>query len=292
MSKIKLITDTTSDIPSALAKELGIEIKNIPIAIDGTGYLEGVDFSNEEFYERLLAAKEIPATSRINCAEYLESFTRAAAEGYTDLICVTINGKGSGTLESAHLAREQFLRDEPVLAAGMKITIIDSKSYSLGYGYPVMEAAKMIAAGEAPGEIIAYIQDWADSAEIFLACYTLDFAKKSGRISSAAAFVGELLGLRPIIHMVDGGNNVLEKVRGDKNVVPRVCALCQKAIAAGGEYIIVRGMLDEPAEELSALLEEKLGYPPKGVYTIGASVSINAGPRIIAVVVRGQKRPQ
>ena len=92
--------------------------------------------------------------------------------------------------------------------------------------------------------------------------------------------------------MVDGGNNVLEKVRGDKNVVPRVCALCQKAIAAGGEYIIVRGMLDEPAEELSALLEEKLGYPPKGVYTIGASVSINAGPRIIAVVVRGQKRPQ
>ncbi|MCI8624173.1 MAG: DegV family protein [Provencibacterium sp.] len=292
MQKIKLLTDTTSDIPAELAQELGIELKSIPLAVNGKSYLEGKDFTNQEFYELLMRSTEIPATSRINAIDFLESYCRAASEGVTDLIHVTICAAGSGTYESALTAQEMFRSKEPQLAAGMRIHLLDSRSYSFGYGHAVLEGARLARGGAQADEVISSITGWLDSTEIFLACYSLDFAKKSGRIHSTAAFVGELLGLRPIIHMVDGGNHILEKVRGDKNVVPAVCRLTKAALAEGGTYYIMKGMLDEPAGELQALLTEQIGYPPAGVYNLGASVSINSGPKVIATVIQGKRRPQ
>ena len=90
--------------------------------------------------------------------------------------------------------------------------------------------------------------------------------------------------------MVDGQNQVIEKVRGDKNVVPAVCKQACRSLVKGGEYLVVKGMFDEPANELARLLTEKLGYPPKGIYSIGPSVATNSGPNIVAVILRGARR--
>ena len=290
MSKIRLLTDTTSDIPAEIAAELGIEVVGIPLAIEGKGYLEGRDFTNEEFYELLQHSTEIPATSRINAIDFLERYCQAAREGVTDLVHVTICGAGSGTHESAVSAIRMFQSQQPQLAGGMRVHLIDSRSYSFGYGHAVIEGALLANGGSTVEEVLDAVNSWLDSVEIFLACYSLDFAKKSGRINSTAAFVGELLGLRPVIHMVEGGNRVLEKVRGDKSVVPAVCRLTKGALAENGKYYIMKGMLDAPAEELAALLTKEIGYPPAGVYNLGASVSINAGPRVVATVVQGKRR--
>ena len=290
MSKIKLVTDSCCDIPVEISKNLDIEVLCIPIAVDGKSYLERQDFTNQEFYHLLLKSKEIPSTSRINTTEYLECYRRAARQGYEGLINVIISGTGSGTFESAQMAAELFKKEEPELASKMCIQLIDSRSYCMGYGYAVIQAAKMLRQGATFEDTVSYIQEWVDSVEIYLACYTLDFAKKSGRISSTAAFVGELLGLRPVIRMVDGQNQVIEKVRGDKNVVPAVCKQACRSLVKGGEYLVVKGMFDEPANELARLLTEKLGYPPKGIYSIGPSVATNSGPNIVAVILRGARR--
>lgn len=291
MNNIKLITDSTSDIPLQMADSLNIEVLCIPIAINGRGYFERRDFTPEQFYKILLENKEIPVTARINASEYLECFCRYAKEGYQDQICVTINASGSGTNESAHQARQMFIDQYPQLANSSKIHILDSRSYSFGYGYGVIQAAKMAQTGCNADEILAYLQDWIDSVEIYLACYSLDFAKKSGRIHSASAFVGELLGLRPIIHMVDGDNVVLEKVRGDKNVVPSVCRLGNMSIdRSQPEYIVMKGMDNEPANALADSMAELIGCPPKGIYPLGPSVAINSGPKVVAVVLRGKNR--
>ncbi|MCI8443233.1 MAG: DegV family protein [Provencibacterium sp.] len=290
MQKIRLLTDTTSDIPAEIAQELGIELQSIPLAINGKGYLEGKDFTNQEFYELLMQSKEIPATSRINAINFLDSYCRAAREGVQELVHVTICGSGSGTYESAQTAIQMFKSQQPELSGKMNIHLIDSRSYSFGYGHAVIEGALLANGGASIREVLDAVNLWLDSTEIFLACYSLDFAKKSGRINSTAAFVGELLGLRPVIHMVEGGNRVLEKVRGDKNVVPAVCRLTKAALTENGKYYVMKGMLDEPAEELSALLTKEIGYPPAGIYNLGASVSINAGPRVVATVVQGKRR--
>lgn len=290
MSNIKLITDSACDIPNELAQELNIEVKCIPISIEGKGYYERLDFTNQEFYDILLNTPEIPTTARINAADYVKSYEQAAQSGVTELVVVTICAAGSGTNESAHLAKNTFAKKQPELSAGMNIHILDSASYSLGYGHAVIEAARMAKDVRPIEDILAYLRDWLCSVEIYLACFNLDFAKKSGRINSTSAFVGELLGLRPIIHMVNGSNDVREKVRGDKNIVPQVATLTCEAIAEKGEYMVLKGCLDEPADELAAVLTEKLGYPPVGIYNIGASIAINAGPKIVAAIFRGKKR--
>lgn len=288
MSRIKLITDSTSDIPEGLIGDLDIEILSIPIAVNGKEHFERVDFTSEEFYQILLDSKEIPVTAHINAATYLDAYRRAAGEGADDLINVTINAKGSSTYDAARLAAEMFRKQEP--DSKMNIHVLDSRAYSMAYGHIVLEAAKMARDGAQAADIVTHIHDWLDSAEIYLCCFTLDFAKRSGRISSAAAFVGEMLGLRPIIRMVDGNNDVIRKIRGDKNVIATMCGICCEAMAQGGEYCVMKGMLDEPADDLAAQMLEQLGYPPTGIYHLGPSVSINAGPKAVGVVVRGKKR--
>lgn len=290
MSHIKIITDTACDIPQGIADQHGIEILCFPITIDGKGYFERKDFSTDEFYQILLESKEIPVTSRINADVFVESYKKAAQEGVKDVIVLTINSLGSGTNESAHLALTMLQQENPGILQRMNVHIIDSKSYSYAYGYAAVHAAEMAEKDADIDEILEFMEDWLAGIDIYLACYNLDFAKKSGRISSAAAFVGELLGLRPVIRMVDGGNKVLQKVRGDKNVVPAVCDLACKAIRPGGEYIIMKALLDEPAQELAAMMEKRLGYPPVAVYKIGAAIAINAGPRMVAAMVRGPRR--
>ena len=106
--------------------------------------------------------------------------------------------------------------------AKLEIHIVDSGTYSLAYGWPTMQAAKMAKSGKSVEEILLWLEDYFSSVEIYLGCYTLEYAKKSGRISAAAAFVGDVLGLRPIIAMIGGGTKVVDKVRGEKNVAPRL----------------------------------------------------------------------
>ena len=98
--------------------------------------------------------------------------------------------------------------------------MIDSLCYTYTYGYAVVQAAKQAEEGRSYEEILAYLDDYFSRAETYFSVYNLDFAKKSGRISVAAAFVGDMLGLRPIMSIIDGEIKIIEKVRGDKAVVP------------------------------------------------------------------------
>lgn len=289
MSKktVKWLTDTACDIPTDIAQELGIEIRPFSLLVDGTEHLDS-DFTAEEYFDVLLSAKELPLTSRIRSDEFFDCYRRAAEEGYQNLVHITISSTGSGTYESALMARNQFMEEYP--DSQMTIHIIDSRSYSFVYGHALVEGARRINGGEPLEDVLDYIRDWIDSAEVYLACYSLEFAKRSGRINSTAAFVGEMLGLRPIIQMIDGGNKVIDKVRGDRNLVPRLSERAAKAIEPNGEYYIMHGMLEEPCREFIETMTGLIGYPPLGVYPLGPAITTNAGPRSVGIILRGKKR--
>ena len=289
MQTIKLITDSACDIPQETAREWDITVLPIPITVDGVGYLERVDFTAQEFYHRLLAAKSIPTTSHITSAAFAEQYALAFAQGYAHVIVVTIHSGGSNMFEAATMAVSLFREDHPE-AASMQIELVDSKTYTMAYGYPIVEAAKMARAGKPCAELVRYLNDFFARLEIYFATYTLEFVKKSGRVSAAASFVGDVLGLRPIISIIDGESKVVEKVRGDKNVVPRLAELALLHRELGTPYLTLRALTEEVGEQLTALLEEKTGDKCVGLFFAGASIAINAGPRLVGVMVLGKPR--
>lgn len=289
--KILLMTDSASDIPDDLLMETGIVMLPIPISIEGKGYLERVDFTSEEFYERLLAAKEIPSTSQIPPATYQQAFEDAFDQGYTDIILVTITSKGSNMFSSAVMGKRAFFEARPAARDTMRITILDSGSYTAGYGFPLLNAAEMIRAGSTAEETAAYLDDFFSSCEIVFAAYSLEFAKKSGRIPVAAAFVGDVLGLRPIISIIDGTTKVVEKVRGDKNVVTRIADYAfSRAVDPKAPTAVIYGNNGQYGDDLCRAVAKKFGRAPRLAYNVGASIAINSGPKVVGVVIQGEKR--
>lgn len=288
MSKIKIMTDSASDIPKEFEKSLQIKILCFPITVGDVGYIERVDFTNQEFYDILLNSPKIPTTAQINPIQFTDVYNEFAAEGYDELIYVCINGGGSNTKNSAIMARDKFYDKNP--NSTFKIHIVDSKTYCAAYGYPVIEAAKKAIKGSSSTEIIAYLDDWFDSVEIYFAPYTLEFVKKSGRVSCAAAFVGELIGLRPIISIIDGETKVEEKVRGDKAIVSTLVKYAKERAVPQTPYVIVETLLKAEAAELAATCKKTLGYDNCGFYEAGCAITINAGPKIIGVIIKGKRR--
>lgn len=286
--KILLMTDTAADIPDEVILEGGIMMLPIPIAIDGKGYLERVDFTAEEFYQRLAASRELPSTSHILSVTYEQAFEEALDQGYTDVILTTITSRGSNMFQAAVMGKKSFLEAHP---DALRITILDSGSYSLGYGWPISEAAALAREGVSAGEIIAWLDDWYSCAEIIFATYSLEYAKKSGRIPAAAAFVGDVLGLRPLISIIDGETKVVEKVRGDKNVVTRLVEYAAgRAVDKKGPTAVIYGSVESYGEDLVKALSKRLGRAPRLCGQLGASIAINSGPKTVGLVYRGVKR--
>lgn len=285
---IKLITDSCSDIPRSDATELGIEILPFPLIIDGEGFHEGVEFTPKEFYDRMLAAEEVPTHSQIIPIVFEEVFLKAYEEGYNEVIYVSINAKGSTTNENAHQAEQAFFKHHPEAKGKINFTIIDSGCYTVGYGLAVMEAARRAKRGVPAEEIISYIRDWVANVRIYFVPLTLEYAKKSGRISAAAGFVGELLGLKPILTFEKGDSKTIDKVRGEKSIIPGLMKLVKEEMIPETPYAIVHGMDTPLIDEFAKEMEKQYGKS-EGVFYIGATVSINAGPRVLAVVFRSNK---
>lgn len=290
MDRIKIMTDSASDIPKELEKQYDIRILSFPVTVGDKGYLERVDFTNEEFYEILQNAPKIPVTSQITVFQFEEEFKTFFEQGYAELIYVLIYSGGSSTYNNAVMAKEQFYESHPEAKTQFKIHLVDSKAYTMAYGYPVVEAAKKAQRGASSDEIVAYLEDWFDSVEIYFAPYTLEFVKKSGRVPAAAAFVGELIGLRPIISIIDGETKVIEKVRGDKAILPALFKHAKERIIPQTPYMLVRSTKNEECAELAAQLKKQFGYEAVGQFDIGAAISINAGPKVVGVIVKGQNR--
>ena len=286
MAHIKFITDSASDIPAAVRDELGIQVLPFPIAMGDQEYEDGFDFTPQEFYSMLLAAPQIPTHAQLTFYVFSQCFEAAWKDGYTDLIYTAINSKGSSTCQNAIQARAEFYEDHPEARDAFRIHIIDSKLYTMGYGWAVIQGAKMAIQGAEADAIAAYIQDWVDHVRVIFAPLDLRFAKKSGRVSAAAAFVGEALGLKPIMTFEDGESKTLSKVRGEKNVISSLVELCKQEREAGTPYLLIRANNAEQSDKLLEACRQELGEAPALEYYIGGVISINAGPNLVGLIYR------
>lgn len=287
MDKIKIITDSASDIPFEREKELDIRVIPFYITIDNKTYKERADFSPEEFYKILDNCHQVPTTSQINASVFENEFKKLYNENYNKLIYISISSSGSNTFNSAVIARKNFFKNNPDAESKISIHIIDSKCYSIGYGYPVMKAAIKAKNGVSCSDIIEYLTDWFDNINIYFGSYSLKYMRKSGRITGVTAFAGEMMGLRPIIAIKNGEINIIQKIRGNDNIIPSILHHANQNMIPRTPYSITIGDIDKENDFIKQS-EKIIGYKPSAIVRTGASICVHSGPQVIGIAIKSK----
>ena len=282
--RIRISTDSTADIPVSLRKELDIAVLPLTIIAEDREYRDGYDITPQEFYPLLDAEDRLPRSAQVNPYQYTELFEESWKAGYTDLIQTTLNSKGSSTWQSAIQARDLFYEEHPAAKDSFNIHIIDSLNYSMGYGWAVIAAAKQARAGATVEEIIAGIRDWVENVRVAAIPLNLKCVRKSGRISAAAALIGDAVGIKPVITFEGGEVKTLSKIRGKKKAVSALIELCKQERRPGTPYVLARAADDEEAERLMQAACAELDQPPEFMFYLGCIITINIGPEAIGII--------
>ena len=289
MSKIRIMTDSASDISYADEQKYAISVIPFPITLGGKTYTSQVDFDNEQFFSLMAQYDEIPKTAQITPFQFQEIYLREAQAGVTDLILVLINSKGSSTYDNSVQAIELFYEEYPEYRDVLHIHSFDGMGYNALYGSPVVHAAQMCADGASLEAILQYLTDILPRRQIYFGIYDLKYAAKSGRIPTAAAFLGTKLNLKPVMKIFDNGITTAAKCRGERKLVEKVAEMSIADMEPGSPYELIYG--NDPAclEELRRLMVQQLGYEPAAVYQIGAAVAANSGPRVVGAAFTRKK---
>ena len=280
---VKIIVDSTAD----LSKNLEDKVITVPITIcfGNTEYIDGVDISNHEFYEKLIENDVLPTTSQPSPDKFQQVFEEIKANGDTAVV-ITISSKLSGTFQSANIAREGF--EDCVY-------IVDSGTVALGSGILVDYAFRLVEEGKTAEEIYTELIDVRENIYLVALLDTLEYLKKGGRISSATAFAGTLLSIKPVINVVDGVINTLGKARGSKQGNN---LLVKEIEAAGGvdfDMPLLLGytgltdiLLKKYIEDSAYLWEESVSSLNTNI--IGSAIGVHAGPGAVAVAFFKKKK--
>lgn len=278
---IKLVTDAASDISKADEALYGIHVIPFQVSLGDKNIVPRVDCDNEEFYALMDQYDEIPKTAQVNPFQFQELYLEQARAGVTELILVLINSHGSATHGNAVIAAQQFREEAP--QSPMNIHIFDGRGYSALYGAPVIRAAQMLRDQAPVEDVLAYLEQELPRREVYFGMYTLRYAAKSGRIPSAAAFLGDKLNLKPIMRIFENEIVTAAKCRGENKLISKVAEMSMAEMEPGTPYELIYGSDPSVADEAAQLLTQALGYPPADRYQISAVIAANAGPKVIGV---------
>ena len=281
MSRIKILTDSGSDITLDQAKEFDIGFIPICFTFDGETVLEDkYDMEPDEFYKRLRESGDVPKTTQITPTKFTEVFS-SYAEEYDELIVFLLGSNTSGTFQNAFNAKNEVEEN-----CSLKIHLVDTQSLSLGYGYPAIRAAQMVKEGLPSSEIIAKCEAMIKSACTLFAVETLDFLRKGGRIKTATAIIGGMLDIRPILAVNDGLVYAIDKVKGEKKVLPKIMDILSPKVAEmkNPKIFILQADTPEKAETVKQTVLEKLGLETTLINQVGVIIGAHAGPGVFGII--------
>lgn len=290
MPKIKIVTDAACDISLKNEELYDIEVIPFTINVNGEAYNSRTELDNTEFYEMLDDTDDVPTTEPISSFVFGELFGELFYQGYTDVIYIAVNSNGSESYYNSIQAKDQFFEDIPEASGNFNIYCIDSLSYSAGIGLAVVEAAKMADRGEESIAIVKYLRSHAESIALCFGLYSLKYAKKSEKIPTVTAGVGEIIGIRHILTVSDGELNCISKVLGDASVIPAITENVLNNIVPKSPYCIIYGEDADEKAAITSALTKALGYPPTDAYRISPVIACHTGSEVTGVAFR-QKKP-
>ena len=273
---VKIITDSTSDMPESIVSDLDIEVVPLNIHIGQDNFKHGVDIGTDEFYTKLLTDSELPKTSQPSPGEFLEVY-RKCLDDSDAIVSIHVTSKLSGTYNSAIQARSE-------LNTNKKIEIIDSATVSMALGLIVIRAATIAKDGGSLEEVLKEIDDCCNNTEVLVVLDTLEYLEKGGRIGKASALIGSILSLKPILTVEDGIVGTFGKARTftkAMNTLEEAIKGFTPVSDVSVFYSTDKSIADDMADRMSGIVE-----PDKLVISrIGPTVGTYAGPKAIAVAV-------
>ncbi|MCR5403990.1 MAG: DegV family protein [Butyrivibrio sp.] len=275
---VRIMTDSASDISQELAKKWGITVLPLKVRFGEEEFLDGVTLVGKDFYRKLVETDEVPKTSQISPYEYSEEF-RKAKEAGDELIYFCLSSGVSGSYQSACIAADDF---------GEGIYVVDTRQFCISEYIIVQRAVQLRDQGKNAKEILKVLENEMKKVHVIAVFDTLEYLKLGGRISSAAAAIGNLLTIKPVITIEDGAVKIIGKARGSKNSHNMLMEFVEKtggidftrpiclAYSGFSDDILMKYVEDSKA--LYEGNEDKLQYA-----IVGATIGTYSGPGAIAL---------
>lgn len=277
---LKIVTDSVADIPPALARELGITVVPLVLRFGEASFRDGLDMDSDTFYERLKTSAHLPATSVPSPADFQEAFDAATAEG-NDVLALLLSSKLSGTYNSALQGRSL------AQARGRRIEVVDSGWAAIAEGFLVLQAARAAKAGAALEEALAAARAVAERVRLLAAFDTLEYLRRGGRIGAAAALLGSVLKINPLIEVRDGLVQPFGRTRSRAKAVDQLVAFAER-------YALIEELAvsDAACPEDAETLVERLAriFPRERILRTRLTpvIGTHTGPGLLVVTVVGQ----
>ncbi len=275
---IKIVTDSTADLPADLVEEYGINVVPLNVHIDTNTYKDGIELSSQEFFEKLPKAENVPSTSQPSPGEFKEAYEEIAISN-DSIISIHISKDLSGTYQSAIMA-QSMIKD-------IDIEVIDSRFVSMGLGVIVLEAARAVKNGMDKQGVLNVIEKMMADTKVYFCVDTLEYLQKNGRIGKAQAFLGTVLSMKPVLAVENGIIVPVEKVRGKKKGLRKTIEYVEKAMKdySSANIAVLHGNAEAEGKEVESQLKELLPISESRVIPIGAVVGVHTGPGVIGVAV-------
>ncbi|MEG1153079.1 MAG: DegV family protein [Ruthenibacterium sp.] len=273
---IRILTDSTADISVVEAKELGVSVVPLQVNFGDEHFQDGIDLSMERFYDMLAVAEKLPTTSQPSPDLFLAHFNEAKAAGDT-LICILLSAALSGTCQSAEIAKKEAEYDN--------IYIIDSKSASLGLDLMIRRALHDVQTGMNAAEIVIDLEAAREDLRLYAVPDTLKYLQKGGRLSAATAFAGGLLGIKPVLAVVDGKLAMADKARGLPGAYVAIFKLIDKAGGIDENWPVNIGYTGKRhgVEPFTRYVMNNLHLQQPHVAPIGTVIGTHGGPGACAI---------
>ena len=275
---VKLIVDSASDISKKEAEELGIHMISMSILFGDRTYMDGVELSGKDFFEKLIESDELPTTSQINMFQFEECFSELTTDG-SDVVAITLSSKLSGTYAGAVSAAGSFPG---------KVFVVDSLNASLGERILIQYAVRLLRDGASAKEIVEKLNVARDRIKLMALLGTLEYLQKGGRISAVTAMSGAILQIKPVIAIMDGEVKMVGKAMGSKKGNNLLTQMIEKSGGIDFEmpYATAYSGMDDSLlqkyiKDSISLWEDDLDHIPS--YCIGSTIGTHIGPGAIAV---------
>jgi DegV family protein with EDD domain len=270
---IRVVTDSACDLPRPLVEALGIEVVPLTIRFGAEEFVDQVELSAAEFWERVERFDGLPETAAPSPGAFEQRYRHLMERGATGIVCISLSSHLSGTMQSAQVA-------SAAVAAECPVQVIDSQSASMGQGNLCLTAARRAADGDSLESIVAEVVDRRDRTKLYATLDTLEHIRKSGRIGNARALLGSMLSIKPVIEIREGIVEEVQKVRTRSKALR---ALAAKAGEGKIEHLAVLHGNAPDVDELLDLLDPI--FPRDEIITgvVGPVIGTHAGPRVIGV---------
>jgi len=271
---VRIVTDSAADLPGEIAAAHRIEIVPLSVRFGSESYLSGVELGSDEFWNKLRASQEAPSTAAPSAGDFQNAYQKLASDGATGIVSLHLSSKLSATYQSADVASKEI--------GNIPVEVVDTLAVSAGTGLMAVHAAERAESGADAVAIATELTELRSRVHLYGVIDTLEYLRRGGRIGGAAALLGTMLKVKPVIGLENGVVEPLDRVRTRIKGLEHLVGLVRQDANRIERFVVVSGEAPD-TEQFVSMLDGIVSVTPKDVWPFGPIVGAHAGPGVIGV---------